>query len=392
MSAFRGILTGFGMAAIKDKEAKDNAKLDVVRAAGIDYYTNQLPAHKKSEENRAQTYSQLTKILGSEQAADYWDANGFITGDENDLEKIMTILKEKEIKPEAFKNYLPTTNYEDRYKGRQTSFEDRFNIVSKSFNMQGSGLGNSTIKGLLTKPPGSETTTEQITTPAVQAKSIEGTPLMTEAIPETTKGVTTTVRRTTAESPISEFFVPKTISSDLGKENDIANSFSSYRGFGNFMTIDPITKNITIKFLGNKDTEFNAMKQVLNQIGSQYIQDDGKVNLTAATAEAHRILYNQTQGIIKQHIVTGFKETSDKSGIVSYTATGFNKDFNKQFPDIKSKQKELFKHMQLLGTKPEQLYFAISFPSNLIFDDGTSVGESNNGILTWKDVLIEGVQ
>ena len=41
MSAFRGILTGFGMAAIKDKEAKDNAKMEVVKAAGIDYHTNQ---------------------------------------------------------------------------------------------------------------------------------------------------------------------------------------------------------------------------------------------------------------------------------------------------------------------------------------------------------------
>jgi hypothetical protein len=53
MSAFRGILTGFGMAAIKDKEAKDNAKMEVVKAAGLDYHTNQLPAHKKAEANRA---------------------------------------------------------------------------------------------------------------------------------------------------------------------------------------------------------------------------------------------------------------------------------------------------------------------------------------------------
>ena len=53
MSAFRGILTGFGMAAIKDKEAKDNAKMEVVKAAGLDYHTNQLPAHKKMEANRA---------------------------------------------------------------------------------------------------------------------------------------------------------------------------------------------------------------------------------------------------------------------------------------------------------------------------------------------------
>ncbi len=88
MSAFRGILTGFGMAAIKDKEAKDNAKMEVVKAAGLDYHTNQLPAHKKAETNRAQAYNQLSSILGSEEAADYFDANGFITGDGKDVERI----------------------------------------------------------------------------------------------------------------------------------------------------------------------------------------------------------------------------------------------------------------------------------------------------------------
>ena len=71
MIAFRGILTGFGMAAIKDKEAKDNAKMEVVKAAGLDYHTNQLPEHKKAEANRASAYNQLTTILGSEEAADY---------------------------------------------------------------------------------------------------------------------------------------------------------------------------------------------------------------------------------------------------------------------------------------------------------------------------------
>ena len=47
MSAFRGILMGYGTAAIKDKEAKDNAKMEIVKSAGVDYYTNQLPEHKK---------------------------------------------------------------------------------------------------------------------------------------------------------------------------------------------------------------------------------------------------------------------------------------------------------------------------------------------------------
>ena len=98
MSAFRGILTGFGTAAIKNKEAKDNAKMEIVKSAGVDYYTNQLPEHKKRETNRALAYNQLSSIFDSEQAADYFDANGFITGDGKDVERIQAMLEDKGIK------------------------------------------------------------------------------------------------------------------------------------------------------------------------------------------------------------------------------------------------------------------------------------------------------
>ena len=172
MSAFRGILTGFGMAAIKDKEAKDNAKMEVVKAAGLDYHTNQLPEHKKAEANRASAYNQLTTILGSEEAADYFDANGFITGDGKDVERIQKMLEDKGIKPNAFKDYVPTENYGERYKQRQTDFESRFDVVKKTFDMQGSGIGPSTVNGLLTKPEGAMTTTEEVTTPAVEPQDM----------------------------------------------------------------------------------------------------------------------------------------------------------------------------------------------------------------------------
>ena len=167
MSAFRGILTGFGMAAIKDKEAKDNAKMEVVKAAGIDYHTNQLPEHKKREANRASAYKQLTAILGSEEAVDFLDANDILVGDGKDVERVTKMLEDKNIKPDAFKDYVPTSNYSDRYKQRQTDFESRFDVVKKTFDMQGSGIGPSTINGLLTKPEGAMTTTEEVTTPAI---------------------------------------------------------------------------------------------------------------------------------------------------------------------------------------------------------------------------------
>ena len=198
--AFRGILTGFGMAAIKNKEAKDNAKMEVVKAAGLDYYTNQLPEHKKREANRAEAYNQLTKILGSEEAADYFDANGFITGDGKDVERITKMLEDKDIKPDAFKNYIPTENYSDRYNRRQSNFESRFDMVKKTFDMQGSGIGPSTIDGLLTKPQGDLTRTIK-GEPGSQVG-----PVVTEGTPDREEKID----RTTSSLPISSFYADKT--------------------------------------------------------------------------------------------------------------------------------------------------------------------------------------
>ena len=247
MSAFRGILTGFGMAAIKNKEAKDNAKMEVVKAAGLDYYTNQLPEHKKKEANRAEAYNQLTKILGSEEAADYFDANDFITGDGKDVERITKMLEDKDIKPDAFKNYIPTENYSDRYNQRQSNFENRFSMVKKTFDMQGSGIGPSTINGLLTRPEGDLT------------RTIEGEPgsqvgpVVTEGTPDREEKID----RTTSSLPISSFYADKTPERGVEtKFKQIKDTVIESYGYGDsYTTIDG---RIEFRLSGAKRNEGNA--------------------------------------------------------------------------------------------------------------------------------------
>ena len=378
MSAFRGILTGFGMAAIKDKEAKDNAKMEVVKAAGLDYHTNQLPAHKKAEANRASAYNQLSKILGSEEAADYFDANGFITGDGKDVERITAMLEDKQIKPEAFKNYIPTSNYGDRYNQRQTDFESRFDVVKKTFDMQGSGVGPSTIKGLLTKEAGDMTRTEEVTTPAVEPRDMGPAEkgFMTEGTPERTETITTEIPRTTADTAMSAFFVPKTSTPNLGKESDIAAAVMNYRGFDKGISYDPVTKSYNANFAGVKNVEYLAIKQVINDIAPQYEMEDGKTNLTAAAEAANTQLKNQTQGFTSE-LVNDFTETTDSKGETGSTGGGFKESFFAEFPSVKDQQRFLVGHMAKLGTKTEMLYYALNFPSDVTFSDGkTNVREA----------------
>jgi hypothetical protein len=371
----QGIATGYLGAAIKDKESKDNARLEVVKAAGIDYYTNQLPAHKKTEDNRASAYKQLTTILGSEEAADFLDANGILVGDGKDVERVQKMLEDKNIKPDAFKDYVPTSNYGDRYKQRQSDFESRFDVVKKTFDMQGSGVGPSTIKGLLTKEAGDMTRTEEVTTPAVEPQQIEGTPIMTEGTPERTEEVTTTLPRSTADSAMSEFFIPKGVTSNLGKESDIAAAVSTVgnRNFSKGININPETGAVSMTFGNVKNTEYSAIKAVMNDLAPSYTQEDGKTNLSAVTEAADRQLYNQTQGFTSQLFEgDSFKPTETTEGITGSTAGNFKLDFIQEYSTPLEMQKFFVSHMTKLGTKSEQKYFALSFPANVVYPGTTT--------------------
>ena len=372
----QGIATGYLSGAIKDKESKDNARLEVVKAAGMDYYTNQLPAHKKSETNRASAYSQLSTMFGSEEAADYFDANGFITGDGKDVERIQKMLEDKNIKPGAFKDYIPTSNYSERYKQRQTDFETRFEPVAKTLTMQQGGLGKSTVDGLLTKPEGDITTTETVTTPATEGTQVEGTPIMTEGTPERTEEVTSTVPRTTSDTAMSAFFIPKGNSVNIGKEADIAASVQGFRKFSKGININATTGAVSMTFGNVKNIEYSSIKSVMNDLAKsepdKYVAD-GKTSLSLLAEDANTQLKKQTQIFTSKLFEPNtFKETESTEGLTGSTAGNLTPKFLEEYPTVKDQRIFLLQHMAKLGTTSEKRYFALSFPSNAIYP-GTEI-------------------
>ena len=367
-----GIGTGYLSAKIANTAANDELNADIIRAAGLKYYDETLPDFEENEKNRATAYKQISTLFDSEAAADYFDANGFITGDGKDVERITKMLEDKNIKADAFKNYIPTTNYTDRYKTRATSIEERSAQIHKDLGMRQGGIGKSTIEGLVTKPMGVDgTTTETVTTPGVEGSQVG--PVVTEAVPEKTEEITTTIPRTTADTAMSEFFVSKTGVLNIGKENDIANAASSFRGFGEGMSKDNLG-NVTINFMGNKATEYNAFKSVVNDVAQQYETEDGKVSLSLAAQAADEKLTAQTQGIIgldNVSMVDGYTKGTIE-GKESYTATGFSANFDNSF-EGNTKREKILLYISTLGTKSEAQYFAQSFPTNLTFDDGVNI-------------------
>ena len=360
----KGVATGYLGAKIANTEANDALNARIIEAAGLEYYTKTLPDFKDTEKNRATAYKQVSTYFDSEQVADYFDANGFITGDGKDLERIQTLLENKKIKKDAFKDYIPTINYADRYNTRVSSVEERSAQIHQDLGMRQGGIGKSTIEGLVTKPKGeSGTTTETITTPETQVG-----PVIT---PEKTDTITSTIPRTTEMEGISTFFTPKTSVLDIGKETDIAASVGSYRGFGEGIKTDQFGIT-TIKFAGSKNIEYNAFKNVMNDLSSQYETEDGKVNLSMVAEAANAQLRNQTQGTVALWVTDDFTSSGVKGQEV-WTASGFNEDFNSAFSTDTEKKQAIAQHIASLGNKSEQQYFAISFPKNVTFSNGASV-------------------
>ncbi len=367
----RGVATGYLGAKIANTEANDRLKGDIVRAAGLEYYNKTLPEFENTEKKRASEYKQISLLLGSEEAADYFDANEFILGDGKSVERVQSFLENNKIKKDAFKDYIPTTNYADRYSTRVTSIEERGAQIHKDLGMRQGGIGPSVIEGLVTNPMDQESTTTREVTTAGPSEPIEGTPLVTS--PMETKTVTETIPRTTELSDVSTFFTPKVSVLNIGKETDIASAASSYRGFGEGIKRDQFGV-VTVKFAGNKDVEYNAFKNVMNDLSSRYETKDGKVNLSMVAESANAQLHRQTQGTVQKWVTDDFKKGAIQ-GQETYTASGFNEEFNSAFSTDKEKKMAIVQHMVSLGNKSEQQYFAISFPTNLTFSDGTNIRE-----------------
>ena len=369
----RGVGTGYLSAKIANTEANDKLNNDILKAAGLEYHTNTLPKFKTTETSRASEYKQIAVLLGSEEGADYFDANDFILGDGKSVERVQSFLKNKKIKTDAFKDYLPTTNYADRYNTRVTSIEERGAQIHKDLGMRQGGIGPSVIEGLVTNPMDQESTiTKEITT-AGPSEQIEGTPIVTS--PMETKTVTEPVPRTTELSDVSTFFTPKVSVLNLGKASEIAASASTYRGFGEGIKKDQFGV-VTVKFAGNKDIEYNAFRNVMDDLSSTYETKDGKVNLSMVSEAANTQLYKQTQGTVGKWTTGAVTKGRDtKTGGEIYTAPGFNEEFNSLYSTDKEKKMAFVQHMFSLGNKSEQQYFAVSFPNNLTFSDGTNIRE-----------------
>jgi len=328
MSAFRGIATGFLGGAIADKEAKDKNKAEVLKGAAKNYFNNTLPETIEMENNIKSSYDRIATEFGTP-AAELADINKIITGDGKGYDNFKEILKSNNLKKEDLDKATFDTDFNKRYKTRSKTFQEKYKPIFDQIGIKEiGGMGPYTVKSQL---EGDATTDTMVDAPPATGEMQQF-----------------------SSTKLSDYLIPKPGVLQI-PENEFGRVATSYRNFNNVISFDP-QGNVKFAFKGTKDVEYNALRAITNQVSSGfYNAEQKKVNVGAAIEEANKILTAQTESYIRD-IVNDYQVVkTPQPGKASATATG----------QLKINKMDLIKHLDSLGTKSEQRYFAVSFPEGV---------------------------
>ena len=178
----RGVGTGYLGAKIANTEANDKLNANIIERAGLNFYEKTLPEWQKKEKIREKEFKQVSSFFESDDAANWFADQGYITGDGTALANITEVLKAKKLDARTFKKDFKWegSTYEGRKAERVSSIQDREKTIM-GLTSGSSKIGNMTAELLLDKQ---ETMTDAGTGAAVdtavetQPATIPGTPIV----------------------------------------------------------------------------------------------------------------------------------------------------------------------------------------------------------------------
>ena len=343
MSALRGIFTGYLGAKIRDTEAADQLKGRVLESAGTNFYTNILPNQMEAENLRRDNYD----LLAGEDPnlAELADINNF-TATEAGMEKFKEFREKNKLKgPDALKNLNFETDYNTRYTKRGKDFNEKYQPILNQLGIKEiGGMGYNTVESLVGgKEPGPMKSTDMATAPAPSDSF--------------------------ASTQLSDYFVTSPISYDI-PESEFQKVASTMREFGQFFTQDERTGELKVNLNETNRNEYGALRNITQEIAQNYLDQDGKVNVSAAMTAGSNILTKQTTDVIYgRQRADGFDQ-----GIAAADGNDFSQNFDNTYKTDKAKKEYLVQGLfNLDGGQEAQRYFAQSFPETVLFDDNTSV-------------------
>jgi hypothetical protein len=286
MSALRGLITGFGMAAIKDKEAKDNLRMKIAESAGIDYYTKDKPEHEKRERMIKTEFDQVVSLLdGSEAGANWFAENGWITGDGNAVNNIINFAKQKKLNLNSLKNFdWEGTTYEERKIARNQTLEEKRKKIEELTGGNFGGIGLNTAKNQLEGFGAIETEDTAGTIQTTDTTAIDTTQ---EVSKEPTIGERQVL---TTSTPITEMFssVGTDVEGAQARYKHIANTVNELEGYTTNVIYGE-GGQINLNMFGERRNEAAAHIALANRLITQNPQQYNQNN--AATTAKQQLNY-----------------------------------------------------------------------------------------------------
>ena len=334
MSAFRGIATGFLQAKIRNTEANDALKANTLARVGETLIGETIPNAVEAEKVRRTNYDMLSSEF-TPNFAEVADKSGFTLNDDT-MKVLREKLKEGNLDKKALENANFQTDFNTRYNARAETAEEKYSPILKQLGIDGIGsLGYNTVEALV-KP----TTT---TTKDTMGDTVTQTPIKFDSM------------------QLSDYLTPMSGTYQVGA-TEFAKVAQPFRQFGSAIKFDA-QGNVDFNLPGTKDTEYRALYSVTNDLASQFLDKDKKVNISQAVEQADRVLRNQTQNVIAG--ITNDYNESSAEGVITSTASNFSDSFNSQYPTDNAKIEALTTHLASLGSRSEQKYFAASFPTGV---------------------------
>ena len=271
MSAFRGILTGFGMAAIKDKEAKDNMRMKVAQEAGIDFYKNDIPEHEKEMKLYETDFKNVSEIYGVD-IANYFGTKTGIFGTGKALNDVSSILDKYDLDKEQLKN-MDLSTFDERKKQRTLDFDKKKKVINEMAGMQ---LGTYTLENQFSDVP--DTATQTTDTTEIPQPVDFGTLKEGEV---TDKKIKTDIGTLFTKKPETQGIE--------AKYNNIKKAVNETMNYGS-----PINNAADGSTTFNISDQFQSKSQAHIQIASAMTKDDDSINQLDAVARSKQELDNQT--------------------------------------------------------------------------------------------------
>jgi len=300
----QGLATGYLGAAIKDKEAKDNARMEVVKAAGIDFETNIKPAHQKEMKLFESDYNMVATVHGEEIANLFGDQPGFF-GTGKGLDNVNSILEKKNITKDDIKNFKFST-FEERKTKRISEFDKKQSAINAITGIGGTGpkVAEMQLEGFGEAKPSDGTTIPATVDMGTIEKEVEGT--------------SDTTQDTPINQDVSTLFTPKAAERGVeSKYKQIPLAINEKYGYGENIKME----NGEYKFqpTGTMAKTANAHIALAEIISS----NDESINQYGAADEAKNMLINLTEmPFLSLEKTLGGKYTAGNGGTSATIGTG----------------------------------------------------------------------